>query len=245
MYANPYAYEQKAKYSVSDSSLREVFGKSCGMNSMPDCGKNDKVRCMYGVCRMICKTIYRTPKNDTRLLWACSHVNASVPKYEAQMGILLLLFCFGMSSSPPALAAPVLVSNSLSLSLSLPPSLPPCLSVSLSLCLSVSLSLSLCVSVSMHPEAEEGFKELSKISDRETWPGTILKRHQNDNRNNGKVVICEYLAIPFSSYSRKMESYVRCATCSRKASGQLPLVRSCVTGPSQSVGGRLKSFQPS
>ena len=106
----------------------------------------------------------------------------------------------------------------LSLSLSLPPSLP----VSLSLC----LSLSLCVSVSMHPEAEEGFKELSKISDRETWPGTILKRYQNDNRNNGKVVICEYLAIPFSSYSRKMESYVRCAACSRKASGHLPLVRS-------------------
>ena len=100
------------------------------------------------------------------------------------------------------------------LSLSLPPSLP------------VSLSLSLCVSVSMHPEAEEGFKELSKISDRETWPGTILKRYQNDNRNNGKVVICEYLAIPFSSYSRKMESYVRCAACSRKASGHLPLVRS-------------------
>ena len=86
---------------------------------------------------------------------------------------------------------------------------------------------------------------VSKISDRETWPGTILKRYQNDNRNNGKVVICEYLAIPFSSYSSKMESYVRCATCSRKASGQLPLVRSCVTGPSQSVGGRLKSFQPS
>ena len=106
--------------------------------------------------------------------------------------------------------------------LSLSPSLPP----SLSLCLSVSLSLSLCVSVSMHPEAEEGFKELSKISDRETWPGTILKRYQNDNRNNGKVVICEYLAIPFSSYSRKMESYVRCAACSRKASGHLPLVRS-------------------
>ena len=180
---------------------------------------------MYGVCRMICKTIYRTPKNDKRLLWACSHVNASVPKYEAQIGILLLLLrCFGMSSSPPALAqaAPVRVSNSLSLSPSLPPSLPPCLSVSLSL----SLSLSLCVSVSMHPEAEEGFKELSKISDRETWPGTILKRYQNDNRSNGKVVICEYLAIPFSSYSRKMESYVRCAACSRKASGHLPLVRS-------------------
>ena len=156
---------------------------------------------MYGVCRMICKTIYRTPKNDKRLLWACSHVNASVPKYEAQIGILLLLLrCFGMSSSPPALAqaAPVRVSNSLSLS----------------------------VSVSMHPEAEEGFKELSNISDRETWPGTILKRYQNDNRNNGKVVICEYLAIPFSSYSRKMESYVRCAACSRKASGHLPLVRS-------------------
>ena len=129
------------------------------------------------------------------------------------------------------------VSNSLSLSLSLSlsvsPSLPPslpvslslCLSVSLSLCLSLSLSLSLpplslslCVSVSMHPEAEEGFKELSKISDRETWPGTILKRYQNDNRNSGKVVICEYLAIPFSSYSRKTESYVRCAACSRKAS---------------------------
>ena len=128
-------------------------------------------------------------------------------------------------------------SSCVKLSRSLPPSLPPCLSVS--------LSLSLCVSVSMHPEAEEGFKELSKISDRETWPGTILKRYQNDNRNNGKVVICEYLAIPFSSYSSKMESYVRCATCSRKASGQLPLVRSCVTGPSQSVGGRLKSFQPS
>ena len=106
------------------------------------------------------------------------------------------------------------------LSLSLPLSLP----VSLSLCLSLSLSLS--VSVSMHPEAEEGFKELSKISDRETWPGTILKRYQNDNRSNGKVVICEYLAIPFSSYSRKMESYVRCAACSRKASGHLPLVRS-------------------
>ena len=170
---------------------------------------------MYGVCRMICKTIYRTPKNDKRLLWACSHVNASVPKYEAQIGILLLLLrCFGMSSSPPPLAAPVRVSNSLA------PSLP----VSLSLCLS--LSLSLCVSVSMHPEAEEGFKELSKISDRETWPGTILKRYQNDNRSNGKVVICEYLAIPFSSYSRKMESYVRCAACSRKASGHLPLVRS-------------------
>ena len=72
------------------------------------------------------------------------------------------------------------------LSLSLSPSLPPSLPVSLSLCLSLSLSLSLCVSVSMHPEAEEGFKELSKISDRETWPGTILKRYQNDNRNNGK-----------------------------------------------------------
>ena len=50
------------------------------------------------------KNIYRTPKDDKRLLWACSHVNASVPKYEAQIGILLLLFCFGMSSSPPGAA---------------------------------------------------------------------------------------------------------------------------------------------
>ena len=103
----------------------------------------------------------------------------------------------------------------LSLSLSLPPSLFLCLSVCLS------LSLSLCVSVSMHPEAEEGFKELSKISDRETWPGTILKRYQNDNRNNGKVVICEYLAIPFSSYSRKMESYVRPEPICRRPSQKL------------------------
>ena len=45
--------EQKAKYSVSHSSLREVFGKSCGMNSICQIVENDKVRCMYGVCRMI------------------------------------------------------------------------------------------------------------------------------------------------------------------------------------------------
>ena len=49
------------------------YMKSCGMNSS-QIVENDKVRCMYGVCRMTCKTIHRTPKNDKRLLWL-AHVS--------------------------------------------------------------------------------------------------------------------------------------------------------------------------